>query len=114
MSDPKKPFHVVLSQRLLLAPIGMGPAGASISKAAEVATLLAVLGDSEMPVEAAHQIAMLHSGLPEAMRVLGQPLLAEIAEKVLDDLLGRGAQEKPAEETGGRRNNSMVDRHLTP
>ncbi len=113
MSDTKKPFHIVVSQRLLLAPIGM-VRGASTSKAAEVATLLAVLGDSEMPVEAAHMIAMLHSGLPEGMRAMDQPLLAEIAEKVLADLRARGGEERPAEETGGRRNNSVVDRHMTP
>lgn len=89
---PKKKFHEVVSQLLAVAPVGINSDFAS-AKAAEVATLLTVLQESDMKPDHAHEIAKLHGRLPELLRSAGQNTLADMAAETLEDLNGR--QDEP-------------------
>ena len=88
MSGEKQPLHHVLSQKLILAPVGITSNLAS-AKAAEVMTILDTLLKGKMKAADAHMIAELHAGLPTLLSVSGQKELAAFAEEVLADLKGR-------------------------
>ena len=93
MSDQKRPFHEVLSFKLITAPVGITSDLAS-AKAAEVMTILDTLQKGKMKAEHAHQIATDHAGLPELLKSAGQTHLAAFAEEVLNDLRGREDEKK--------------------
>ena len=97
MSDQKRPFHEVLSQKLIIVPVGITSDLAS-AKAAEVMTILDTLYKGKMPAAAAHEIAEFHAGLPTLLADSGQKYLAEFAEEVLDDLKGREDKKKQEEQ----------------
>ncbi len=94
MADQKKPFHQAVSDRLLLAPVGINSEFRA-TKSAEVAAYLTILQESEMPATAAHEIAQTHAELPELLRSVGQHGLAEMADNTLADLRSRQDKPKP-------------------
>ncbi len=88
MTDYKRPFHEVLSHKLVFAPIGL-TTDASSERVSEIMTILDVLERSHMKASDAHKIAEDHAGLPDLLRSVGQNALADCAEEVLADLKAR-------------------------
>ncbi len=93
MSADKQPLHHVLSQMLVLAPVGI-TSDLRSAKAAEVMTILTALHRGKMKVADAHMIAELHAGLPTLLISAGQGILALLAEEVILDLHGRTDEKK--------------------
>jgi len=96
----KQPFHKVIGDKLILAPIGINSDGHTRSvRAAEIMQLLDILMKSEMPADAASEIAETNEPLPDMLRSANQNNLADYAVQVLADLAGRVDEAKPAPPT---------------
>lgn len=94
MTEAKRPFHQILSEMLITAPVGI-TAELRCPKAAEVMTILRALHKGEMRAEYAHKIAEDYDYLPVLLRNTGQLSVAEFAEYVFEDLKGREDEDRP-------------------
>ena len=111
MSSEKQPLHQVLSQKLILAPVGITSDIAS-AKAAEVMTILDTLYKGKMKAADAHMIAELHAGLPSLLIAAGQADLALLAEEVILDLKGREDEKKQEQPSAAVQSQTRMDHDL--
>ena len=112
-SDGKELLHHLISQKLIMAPVGI-TSDLETAKAGEMMTLLDLLLKGKMKAADAHTIAQLHAGLPGILTEVGQKDLARFAEEVLADLRGRKDEVKPEQVTEPTTGQSRLDHDQPP
>ena len=111
MSTEKQALHHVLSQMLILAPVGI-TSDLRSAKVAEVMPILTALQRGKMKAADAHMIAEIHAGLPILLTSAGQANLALLAEEVILDLHGRMDEKKEEQPSPAPQSERKVDHDL--